>query len=158
MVKRAKEGIKWAEWSLDHLEWAVELNCTEENGKVYDSKGNRVESWGRPEFYTCGGILKRAPQIPKHVHRERFLPQEGINYYEVDGAFFEVHFRKLEGTTDKYHRLPLRTEFDVLTKTSLTRRECDVRYGGLISWKKRQLSKREIRRLGLRTQQGETND
>lgn len=146
---KAKAHTRWAEYALEHIERVIDFDCTEEDGRVFDSKGCIVESWGRPEFYTCGGILKRAPQRPKHVHRERFLPQEGLNYYEIDGAFFEVHFRKFFGTTDQYHRLPLRTEYDVLAKTSLTRRECEVRYGGLISWKKRQLSKREIRKLGL---------
>jgi hypothetical protein len=31
-----------------------------------------------------------------------------------------------------------------------------ILYGGLISWKKRQLSKREIRRLGLRGDQDDS--
>ena len=158
MVKRAKYGVKWAKWALENLDYALDLDCTEEDGRVYDSKGCIVESWGRPEFYTCGGILKKAPQRPKWVRSERHMPTEGVNHYEIDGAFFEVYFRKFFGTIDRYHRLPFRTEFDVLAKTSLTYHECVVRYGGLISWKKRQLSKREIRRLGLRTQQGETND
>ena len=158
MVKRAKDGVKWAKWAIEHLDWTIDFDCTEEGGKVYDTKGSRIESWGRPEFYTCDGILKRAPERPKYVRSERVMPTEGVNHYEVNGAFFEVYFRKFFGTTDRYHRLPTRTEFDVLTKTSLTWRESELRYGGLISWKKRQLSKREIRRLGLRTQQGETND
>lgn len=150
IVKRSKEGIKWAKWALGNLDYALDFDCTEEDGKVYDTKGNMVESWGRPSFYVCDGILKQAPQRPKYVRSERVMPIEGLNYYEVDGAFFEVYFRKFCGTTDRYHRTPFRTEFDVLTKSSLTHRECDVRYGGLISWKKRQLSKREIKRLGLR--------
>lgn len=158
MIRRSKDGVKWAKWALEHLEWTVEFDCTEEDGKVYDTKGNRVESWGRPEFYVCQGTLKRAPERPKYVRPERVMPTEGLNYYEIDGAFFEVHFRKFFGTTDRYHRLPFRTEFDVLTKTSLTYLDCLRQYGGLISWKKRQLSKREIRRLGLRPKQGETND
>lgn len=149
IVKRAKDGVKWAKWALEHLEWTVDFDCTEEGGKVYDTKGNRVESWGRPEFYTCGGDLKRAPERPKYVRPERIMPVEGLNYYEIDGAFFEVHFRKFFGTTDRYHRLPLRTEFDVLRKTSLTYSDCLRLYGGLISWKKRQLSKRDAKKLGL---------
>lgn len=150
IVKRAKDGVKWAKWALEHLEWTIDFDCTEEDGKVYDTKGNRVESWGRPEFYVCQGTLKRAPERPKYVGHKRTLPDEGLNYYEIDGAFFEVYFKKFAGTIDRYHRLPVRTEFDVLTKTSLTRRDCELKYGGLVSHKKRQLSKREIRRLGLR--------
>jgi hypothetical protein len=152
---KAKAHTKWAKWAIEHLEWTVEFDCTEEGGKVYDPKGNRVESWGRPEFYVTRssiyqGILKRAPERPRYIHPKRTLPEEGLNYYQINGAFFEVHFRKFSGTTDRYHRLPIRTEFDVLTKTSLTWRDCQLKYGGLISWKKRQLSKREIKRLGLR--------
>jgi hypothetical protein len=146
------------EWTLDRVKVMVEFDCAEQDGRVYDTKGNLVESWGRPEFYTCGGILKRAPQRPKYVRSERVMPTEGLNYYEIDGAFFEVYFRKFAGFTGEARRLPIFTGYDVLTKQRLTYRECEVRYGGLISWKKRQLSKREIRRLGLRTQQGGTND
>lgn len=158
MIKRAKEGVKWAKWSLENLDYTLELDCTEEDGRVFDSKGCIVESWGRPEFYTCGGILKRAPQRPKYVGPKRTLPDEGLNYYEINGAFFEVHFKRFERSEGERFRLPRRTEFDVLTKQRLTWSDCQLKYGCLISWKKRQLSKREIRRLGLRTQQGETND
>ncbi len=146
------------DWTLDRVKVMVEFDCTEENSRVFDTKGDVVESWGRPKFYVCQGILKRAPQRPKWVRSERVLPTEGVNFYEIDGAFFEVYFRKFAGFTGEAVRLPIFTGYDVLSKQRLTYRECEVRYGGLISWKKRQLSKREIRRLGLRTQQGETND
>ena len=158
IVRRAKEGVKWAKWSLENLDYTLDLDCIEEDGRVFDSKGCIVESWGRPAFYVCQGTLKRAPQRPKYVRSERVMPSEGLNYYEIDGAFFEVHFRKFAGFTGEAVRLPIFTEYDVLSKQRLTYHECVVRYGGLISWKKRQLSKREIRRLGLRTQQGEKND
>jgi hypothetical protein len=84
------------------------------------------------------------------------MPTEGVNFYEIDGAFFEVHFRKFASFTGEALRLPIFTGYDVLTKQRLTYRECEVRYGGLISWKKRQLSKREIRRLGLRGDQDDS--
>jgi len=152
---KAKANTKWAKWAIEHLEWTVDFDCTEEGGKVFDTKGNRVESWGRPEFYVCQGTLKRAPQRPKYVRPERVMPIEGLNYYEIDGAFFEVHFKKFDGikrqpVPGQFFRYPLGLCYDVLTKTSLTWRDCQLKYGGLISWKKRQLSKREIRKLGLR--------
>jgi hypothetical protein len=150
MVKRAKDGVKWAKWALENLDYTLDLDCTEEDGRVYDSKGCIVESWGRPEFYTCGGILKRAPERPKYVRPERVKPTEGLNYYEISGAFFEVYFRKFERAAGEHRRLPWRTEFDILTKKILTHSESVILYGGLISWKKRQISKKEIRRLGLR--------
>jgi hypothetical protein len=143
------------DWTLDRVKYMVEFDCVEQDGRVFDSKGCIVESWGRPEFYTCGGILKKAPQRPKWVRSERHMPTEGVNHYEIDGAFFEVYFREFSGAIDRYHRSPHRTEFDILSKTSLTYSDCMRQYGGLISWKKRQLSKREIRRLGLR---GDQND
>lgn len=146
------------DWTLDRVKYMVEFDCVEQDGRVFDSKGCIVESWGRPEFYTCGGILKKAPQRPKRVRSERHMPTEGVNHYEIDGALFEVYFRKFAGFTGEAVRSPIFSGYDVLSKQRLTYRECEVRYGGLISWKKRQLSKREIRRLGLRTQQGETND
>lgn len=138
------------DWTRDRVNAMVEFDCVEKDGRVYDAKGDVVESWGRSEFYTCGGILKKAPQRPKWVHSERVLPTEGVNFYEIDGAFFEVHFRKFAGFTGEAVRLPIFSGYDVLSKQRLTYCECEVRYGGLISWKKRQLSKREIRRLGLR--------
>jgi hypothetical protein len=144
------------DWTLDRVKVMVEFDCTEENGRVFDSKSKVVESWGRPEFYVCDGVLKRAPQRPKWVRSERHMPTEGVNFYEIDGAFFEVHFRKFASFTGEALRLPIFTGYDVLTKQRLTYRECEVRYGGLISWKKRQLSKREIRRLGLRGDQDDS--
>lgn len=150
IVKRAKDGVKWAKWALEHLEWTVEFDAVEIDGKVYDTKGNRVESWGKQSFYVCRGILKVAPQRPRYEHSERVLPEEGPNYYEINGAFFEVHFKRFEKSEGERFRLPRRTEFDVLTKQRLTWSDCQLKYGCLISWKKRQLSKREIRRLGLR--------
>jgi hypothetical protein len=144
------------DWTLDRVKVMVEFDCTEENGRVFDSKGCIVESCGRPEFYVCDGVLKRAPQRPKRVRSERHMPTEGVNFYEIDGAFFEVHFRKFAGFTGEALRLPIFTGYDILSKQRLTYRECEVRYGGLISWKKRQLSKREIRRLGLRGDQDDS--
>ena len=142
IVKRAKDGAKWAKWSIKHTHWVVDFDCTECDGKVFDPRGLPVESWGRPQMYVCEGILKRAPQRPKYIPFKRIMPTEGLNYYEMDKAFFEVHFREFD-------RSLFRTEFDVLTKTSLTYSDSLRKYGGLISWKKRQLSKREAKKLGL---------
>lgn len=138
------------EWTLDRIKYMVEFDAVENDGRVFDSRGLPIESWGRSEFYTCGGILKRAPQRPKYIRSERVMPTEGINYYEIDGVFFEVHFRKFAGFTGEALRLPIWTGYDVLSKQRLTWRDCEIRYGGLISWKKRQISKREIKKLGLR--------
>jgi hypothetical protein len=139
---------KMARSARNEIELFVELKCYEENERIFDTRGYPIESWGRPQFYVKDGILRIAPKAPKWVHKERFKPKLGINYYEIGGDFFEIHF-KLFPVIYPY-KPSRRTEYDVLSKYLLTHHDCVVRYGGLISYKKRQISKREIRRLGLR--------
>lgn len=79
IVKRAKDGVKWAKWALEHLEWTVEFDAVEIDGKVYDTKGNRVESWGKQSFYVCRGILKSLHKdLDMSILKGSFLKKDPI--------------------------------------------------------------------------------
>lgn len=75
------------------IDWFVELNCFEQDGKVYDSQGKELRSHCRDQLYVAeDGILKKVP----HRSTKRKKPQKVIveldkkKYYRHNDIWWEV--------------------------------------------------------------------
>jgi hypothetical protein len=130
------------------------------NGEVLDAKGDKL--W-REKFYVHPktGILLEVPRETPWWKQKKNVPEcrniEGCVYYEANSIWYELDVKPLPKTilVPPYgYPRPTPAVWDIGMHDSITYWQLDrVRafYGKLVyTTTKRQLSKKEIRRLGLR--------
>lgn len=154
---------------LDSLAYNVELHVQyfEEDGEKipYTSTGHRIMSWGNhPTFFVCPetGRLKQAKhQSFKHKKSapKDFREIDGKSYKEKDGIWYEV---VLEPTPSWQNRWQREVAHDVLYNKPLSKvnfynsktGRYEQPYGReAYCVQKRQLNKKEIKKLKLREQE-----
>jgi hypothetical protein len=81
---------------FQHVKWMVELNCFKRDHKIYNSMGLEVNSFGsrRPQFYVMDDGILKVSKKP----RNKFKPNEDTSlkkigdkaYKNEDGIWYEV--------------------------------------------------------------------
>lgn len=145
---------------LTHLDWLVEQHVVMVDGVPYDLDGSKLTHSGTSTYQKYyvnpeTGRLAKSPWEMSWRRRNRrdkpaknFIPTDDpmVEYRCQDGIWYEVRF---ETWTPM---LPM--HYDFLTKETVPAWVLRDRYGNnRRPAQKRQLSKREIRRLGLRENQ-----
>jgi len=88
----------------NHVSYMVELNCTEVDGVVYDSKNEEVFVY-KYGFYVVDGILKQYKEESRKYKKpkSKFVDFEGKKYLKWDGIWYEVTVKQF----DRRNKLPL---------------------------------------------------
>lgn len=147
--------------ALDYVAFNVQYIKEGKDKVPYTSEGYRISSFKNEYFYVCPetGILKIAPKIkskPKTV-RNDFKEIDGKYYKEKDNIWYEIVLGKIK-RSNTWYGVPIICK-DVLYKKNADEIN-DYRYTrkhgfpyvmpNVYCVKKRQLNKKEIRKLGLR--------
>jgi hypothetical protein len=91
---------------IDHLMGWVELNCYVEDGKIYDSRGQKVYS----EFYVANdGILQKNPHErrrmkyrPVKQERTDYCDLDGKHYHQINDIWYEIELTPIPKTDPPY--------------------------------------------------------
>lgn len=155
----------------EHAEYYVQKNCTiDEEGDVCDSKGLKlIGDWRSRDFYVdpCDNTLKVVKSMPRWRPKKRIKKwfegkDEWHRYYLLNDIWYEVELKNFPKINSK--RFSHRNEVyvhDVVMEANWERgnkkyggsckRDCVNCHGSEIyAANKRQISKRDIRRLKLR--------
>lgn len=128
----------------------VHFDCVVNKKIICDSKGVKINGFRRgglkPMYVSPEGILKFLPE--SQCYKKQNSPFRKTNelqeYHRIDGIWYEINFEPI--LVCDYSKI----FYDVLTKTRRAINEIQSDYGGRLPIKKRQLSKKEIKKLKLK--------
>lgn len=83
----------------EELKYLVKLGCTSKDGEVFNSRGEKLYSWFRREFYVDQtGLLKSLEPEPKFVRKKRskkIFNIQGQDYFFFKGIWYRVKVNRL---------------------------------------------------------------
>lgn len=143
--------------TVNHLLLLVERNVQVIDGEVYDDHGYRLNPYRREAFYVhpetgllC--VLKSEPCKPRTVREDRIVLDESRQYRLLDGIWYEVRFQPAPSSLCVIHDVVLKKTIyfapEKISRPYYYYSPLLQSHGSLIvAVSKRQLNKREIRRL-----------
>lgn len=130
----------------EHVEWFVDFNVTEEDGVLFNSNGRKLSTY-RTTFYLKKDekILKKFVNTYKYKRPDKkFYQIDGRNLIKIEGIWYEFTFKQFEPI------YPYKDSYDYIAKRFIARYETYSMYGiDIVATSKKQLSSKEIKRLGL---------
>lgn len=142
-----KDKARMFAFMKEHVEWFVNFNVTEEDGILFNSNGRKLSTY-RTTYYLKKGekILKKFVNTYKYKRPDKkFYQIDGRNFIKFEGIWYEFAY-----TQHRKCYLSYTYRYDSFFKRDITERDAYFFYGiPIVATSKKQLSSKEIKRLGL---------